>query len=221
LLVLDDTQALGILGEKPGPAAPYGSGGGGSLRFHGVRDARVLTVSSMAKAFGVPVAVLAGSNPVIALFEERSATRVHCSPPSVAMTRAAAHALAVNRRDGDSLRLHLAGLVARFRRGLAQFGMTAAGGLFPIQTLRTQELDVMRFHERLQAANVNAVLHRRRNGSRASISFLLTARHTATVVDGALQAIGRIAREMSRAPSTAHRSRVEAAVAKRPRPTAG
>ena len=35
-LVLDDTQALGILGEAPSRANPYGTGGGGSLRWHGV-----------------------------------------------------------------------------------------------------------------------------------------------------------------------------------------
>src|SRR5262249_55772568 len=34
-LVLDDTQAMGILGESPCSANPYGTGGGGSLRWHG------------------------------------------------------------------------------------------------------------------------------------------------------------------------------------------
>src|SRR5882724_2561640 len=34
-LVVDDTQALGILGASPSHANPYGTGGGGSLRWHG------------------------------------------------------------------------------------------------------------------------------------------------------------------------------------------
>ena len=200
LLVLDDTQAFGILGESPRAAAPYGSGGGGSLRFHGAPDAGVLIVSSMAKGFGVPVAVLAGGERMISQFEERSATRVHCSPPSVAVIRAAAHALAVNRRCGDALRLRLAGLVSRFRRGLARAALAASGGLFPIQTLRTPpDFDVIGFHERLRAANINAVLHRDRRGAGSRISFIVTARHTAGAIDRALQVVGRLAREMNHA----------------------
>ena len=40
LLVIDDTQALGILGERPDVGRPYGWGGGGSLRWHSLRDPR-------------------------------------------------------------------------------------------------------------------------------------------------------------------------------------
>jgi 8-amino-7-oxononanoate synthase len=79
LVVVDDTQALGILGRSPGQGAPYGRGGGGSLRRFGVEDDRVVVVSSLAKAFGVPVAVLAGPEELVAGFERESATRVHCS----------------------------------------------------------------------------------------------------------------------------------------------
>ena len=32
LLVMDDTQALGLLGARPDKGAPLGHGGGGSLR---------------------------------------------------------------------------------------------------------------------------------------------------------------------------------------------
>ena len=195
LLVLDDTQAMGILGESPGPGAPYGRGGGGSLRFHRVRDGRILVVSSMAKAFGVPVAVLAGSEEMISQFEERSATRVHCSPPSVAVIRAVAHALAVNRSRGDALRLRLAALVSRLRGGWARLGMAASGGLFPIQTLRAGAgFDAIRFHQRLRAENVNAALHRDR-GSGARISFLVTARHTAAAIDRTLRVFAELVRE--------------------------
>jgi len=197
LLVLDDTQAFGIFGEAPGPAAPYGSGGGGSLRLHGVRDTGVLLVCSMAKGFGVPLAVLSGDEPMMSRFEERSATRVHCSPPSVAAIRAAARALVVNRRCGDRLRRRLAFLVARFRRGLARAGLTASGGLFPIQTLRLPpDADAGTLYERLRAADVRAVLHRGRFGKGACISFLLTVRHTVAEIDRTLDLVGALAWEL-------------------------
>jgi 8-amino-7-oxononanoate synthase len=191
LLILDDTQALGMLGGSPGPDMPYGRGGGGSVRFHGVRDAPVVTVSSMAKAFGVPVAVLAGSDAMVSQFEERSATRVHCSPPSVAVIRAAAHALAVNRHSGDALRMRLARLVSRFRCGLAKVGIRTIGGPFPIQTLCLAGTDAIEIYERLRSRNVNPALLKNRNGTGAQIGFLLTARHTADAVDRAVAALWR------------------------------
>src|SRR4030095_732297 len=101
-LVVDDTQALGVLGRDPRSRAPYGHGGGGSLPWSKVASPDVIVVASLAKRFGVPLAVLAGSEAAVSRFEATSETRVHCSPPSVAALHAAAHALAVHRRDGES-----------------------------------------------------------------------------------------------------------------------
>jgi hypothetical protein len=99
LLILDDTQALGVLGSAPKPDAPYGHDGGGSLPWSGVGGPDVLVGSSLAKGFGVPVAVLAGSETMIGRFKATSETRVHCSPPSLAVIHAAEGALEVNRRS--------------------------------------------------------------------------------------------------------------------------
>jgi len=82
--VIDDTQALGILGAWPGPGAPYGRGGAGSPAWCGVAGDDLARVCSLAKGFGAPLAVLAGSARVVARFEAEAATPVHCSPPSAA-----------------------------------------------------------------------------------------------------------------------------------------
>lgn len=149
-LVLDDTQALGILGHSPGPDASYGRGGGGSLRWSNVSGPEVLVVSSLAKGFGVPVAVLAGSNAMVQWFEDKSETRVHCSPSSIAVIHAAEHALAVNEKHGDALRLRLAQRVRYFRNRLAQIGWPTTGGLFPVQTLMPiPTLDTRKLHTQL------------------------------------------------------------------------
>src|SRR5262249_17163047 len=129
-LVIDDTQALGILGHHPGADAPYGRGGGGTPAWHGVQAPELLVVSSLAKGFGVPLAVLAGSKRVITRFENNSATRMHCSPPSVALIYAAERALQINESRGEHLRRRLAQLVRRFREHLRQVGLAASGGLF-------------------------------------------------------------------------------------------
>lgn len=72
-LILDDTQALGIFGHSPGKYTPYGIGGGGILRWYNIiKNPNVLLISSMAKAFGVPVAVLSGSDAKVKRFILRS-----------------------------------------------------------------------------------------------------------------------------------------------------
>ena len=108
LLILDDTQALGMLGQSPGRGDPYGRGGGGSLRYCGASGPDVILVSSLAKGFGVPAALISGAAAVIGDFEARSETRIHTSPPSAAVMEAARHALAVNRQRGDTIRRGLA-----------------------------------------------------------------------------------------------------------------
>jgi 8-amino-7-oxononanoate synthase len=44
LLVIDDTQALGILGSGPTACSPYGRGGGGSFRFHGLAGPHLVVI---------------------------------------------------------------------------------------------------------------------------------------------------------------------------------
>ena len=116
-LVIDDTQGLGVFGHSASPAAPYGLGGGGSLQWHSIGGDHVVVGSSLAKGFGVPVALLAGSAALLRRFERESASREHMSPPSMAVIHAARHALAVNRQDGDRLRLRLWRVVQRLRDG--------------------------------------------------------------------------------------------------------
>jgi 8-amino-7-oxononanoate synthase len=61
-LVVDDTQAVGIVGTpSPGNTAPLGHGGGGTLAWYGLGGPHVWVGSSLAKAFGAPLAVLLGA----------------------------------------------------------------------------------------------------------------------------------------------------------------
>ena len=190
-LIIDDTQALGIYG-RPTREAAYGSGGGGSLQWHVIDAANVVVISSLAKGFGVPIAVLAGSDDAVKRFNQYSETRVHCSPPSVALVRAAEHALIVNATHGDLLRDQLAQHVRYFRAQLAGLALSAEGGLFPVQTLRLRPADVaIDVHERLRASGIETVLHRDRSGSGPRLSFIFTARHRRSEIDRAVAALVR------------------------------
>jgi 8-amino-7-oxononanoate synthase len=192
-LIVDDTQALGVFGDSPGPDVPYGRGGGGMLPHLQIGGPDVLMISSLAKAFGTPVAVLSGSRSTVHEFEAKSETRMHCSPPALPVIRAAEQALRVNRRHGDRLRLRLASLVTRFRHRAENAGYRFTGGLFPVQTLApASKADAARLHERLLHQGVRTVLRRALLGHGLRLSFVITARHTPESIDSAIAALTEI-----------------------------
>ncbi|MFB9290054.1 aminotransferase class I/II-fold pyridoxal phosphate-dependent enzyme [Pseudoduganella plicata] len=167
LLVLDDTQALGVLGRH----------GGGSLRRHGIEHLPVLVGASLAKAFGVPLAVLAGSAAWVARFERVSDTRLHASPPSQAVVAATRRVLRLNALCGDGLRRLLAQRIACFRAALRQGGLACDGGRFPVQSVPLPgRLDLAAAHRALRQAGVLALPQSK--GGRARLTFLLRADHT-------------------------------------------
>lgn len=189
-VVLDDTQALGVLGAAPGAATPYGQRGGGSARWHGIAGPELIVVASLAKGFGAPLAGLSGAASLVSRFESASQTRVHCSPPSVAALHAAGHAFRLNGRHGDELRLGLARLVRHFRHRLAEADVGVSGGMFPVQTLAAcPGLPARVLHERLIARGVQGVLHRPHGADGPRVGFILTARHTRADVDAVVSAL--------------------------------
>ena len=136
VVVVDDTQGLGVLGT-PAAGHPYAVGGGGVLRHFGLPATAgagsVVLVASMAKAFGVPVAVIASSAGFIRTVRTTGQTRVHCSPPSNAHLVAAEVSLRLNADRGDLLRSVLAERVRQLRGGLIELGIRPTNGLFPVQ----------------------------------------------------------------------------------------
>ena len=178
-VVLDDTQALGIWGAAPTPHHPYGSGGGGSLRRHGIDSPQIVVGSSLAKAFGVPTAALGGSAAFIRRFERQSETREHASPPSIAEWHAAEHALQANRLTGDETRRRLASLVACFRREIRRIGLRPARSLFPVQALTSApEASAIRLHQALGDSGILTALVHGCADPEPRLTFVINATHT-------------------------------------------
>ena len=188
LLIIDDTQALGILGVRHG-VCPFGTGGG-ATRYQAIGGPNVVVGASLAKAFGVPIAVLAAEEAIIRRFERDSETRVHCSQPSVAALRAANRALELNSRSGDALRSRLARLITRFRAGVVDAGYRPRGPLLPTQTVLTGQ-GAARLHARLRHAGIQSVLHSGHRGE-MRLTFVVTATHRAADVDAAASLLGRL-----------------------------
>lgn len=186
LMVIDDTQALGVLGRHLSLAQPYGAGGGGSLQHAGVTGPDILVVSSLAKAFGVPIAVLAGGSLAVQTFVARSETRVYSSPPSAAAIHAAARALSINTATGDLLRSRLLELVRYFTDRLRDLGFPARG-LFPVQSLGgASDLDPVTLHDRLRRNGIATIVQGRHGPHKTRVSFIITARHRVDQLDRAL-----------------------------------
>jgi 8-amino-7-oxononanoate synthase len=201
LLIVDDTQALGVFGRRAEGSGPYGGGGGGTLRYFDLRDPRIVVVSSLAKAFGAPMAMLGGARALVGKFLENSATLVHCSPPSAAAISAALRALGLNRRLGDALRRRLAERVVRFRRGVPD--LLSTGSLFPVQALKLPEwIDARALYRSLLGSGVRAVLQRGPSDGAPRIVFVLTARHRLSEIDRAAEVL---ADALARSPTGARR----------------
>ncbi|MGH3840903.1 MAG: aminotransferase class I/II-fold pyridoxal phosphate-dependent enzyme [Pseudonocardiaceae bacterium] len=177
ILLIDDTQAIGVYGEQAGGAHPFGTGGGGSVRRAGVPFDGIVSVASLAKAFGAPVTSIAGDAEIVARIEHLGGSAMHSSPPSVVDVAAAARALDRNTAHGDLLRDHLATRIRTLRRCSVERDLHLTGGLFPVQA--TPQVSIRtgrRLLHRLATGGVHAVLRRDCAGGTA-IALVLTAIH--------------------------------------------
>jgi 8-amino-7-oxononanoate synthase len=187
VLLVDDTQALGILGARPSEADRYGRGGGGTLGWLGVDPGAAIVVASMAKGFGAPVALTGGRRAIVERLVRDGDTRVHCSPPTVPDLVAAERALATNEERGDELRRRLGDLVVRLRDGLKELGVLSRVDDFPIQPVGPfQAPKARRVHDGLRRRGVLTVLQKSRCTQAAHVTFIVTATHRRADVDAAL-----------------------------------
>ncbi|PSR11380.1 MAG: aminotransferase class I/II [Bacteroidetes bacterium] len=192
LLVLDDTQALGVLGKNPTRQMPYGFGGGGMLPWLGLRHPDIVVGSSLAKGFGVPMAVLAGSHTLVRKIQSKSLTRVHCSPPSKADFRATQHALASNARRGDELRHRLYANVRLFKQALQAQGIATSGNFFPVQLLKgLDQEEAVCLVDRLAESAVKAIVVNNHYREPAAC-FILRADHSSDDIRWATHLLGKL-----------------------------
>ena len=185
ILLIDDSQALGILGSRANgisPASPYGSGGGGSFSHLALQGHDIVVISSLSKAFGAPVACLLGSSDFIRSLAS-TGTRLHSSPPSTSAIRAGLHALERNAQMGDPLRRHLFQTVTTFRSLLQQRGWKLTPGAFPVQAILHPNAPAV--HARLLRNGIRALLQP------ARVIFILNATHQIAGIHPLVSALDR------------------------------
>lgn len=189
LLVVDDTHALGLFGHSLKAVAPFGFGGGGSLQWHALQSPNVLLVSSLAKGFGVPIAVFSGSQQIVDWFQRASQTLVHCSPPCNPLLHAVENALNLNDSEGDERRNRLIENIRGFQAILQAAGISDLGPLFPIQCIDLPEdVDAAVFSQMLQSRGVRVlVMHGEKRHPR--IACCLTAAHSPAEIEFAAKVV--------------------------------
>jgi 8-amino-7-oxononanoate synthase len=136
VIYLDDAQGLGILGSGPCQSMPYGYGGGGTPQYWNTTPGRIVHASTLAKAFGVPIAFVAGPKGFIDYLGSTGSTFFHSSPPALPVLAAALGALQLNAVFGDRLRSRLLNRVRYFHHTLDGFSPgLLSDHLFPMQSI--------------------------------------------------------------------------------------
>ena len=185
MLVLDDTQALGVLGRSAVaglPVWPWRWRLAALARPR--RRADIAVGASLAKGFGAPLAALSGSARADRTLpaRERDASALQPAVDRVRCRRRSA-ALMANAQTGRALARAPAApraAPARHRRARwARRGRHAAvsGAVVRRSRLRRAPAALARLHARLRAGGVRTLLTRGCHGLAPRLSFVVTARH--------------------------------------------
>jgi len=189
MLVMDDSQALGVLG-KTDSQLHYGKGGGGLLKWMHVTDERIVSVTSLAKGFGVPVAAISGSKVFIRDFESRSKIRMVSSPVNFAVLSAVIHTLNINQASGDAGRKKLWENVNYFRRQFNETGIPISGGIFPVQTIYSlSQENCFQLHQYLNRREIHTVIVAPHMDHNPGLSIIINANHTSKEIDHLIRGI--------------------------------
>jgi 8-amino-7-oxononanoate synthase len=198
-LVIDDTQALGVLGKYSTSSNPLRKDGGGILSFHPIdRKEHVLIISSLAKAFGVPLATLSGSKQDIEAFKRRSETRLHSSPPSIVALQAANNALRINSQYGAQLRERLLRNINIFQHEMKRSGFDTLGSFFPVQRVSNlPRAVIMPIYRRLLESGIRIVPVTSHNNE-VALCWILTATHQMGDIKFAVNTFEKVAKQQLR-----------------------
>jgi 8-amino-7-oxononanoate synthase len=186
-LVVDDTQAIGILGRRAGSSSPHGSRGNGTLQYFGVSSHNGVVVASLAKAFGVSLALIAGPCRLLHQLRHDGELCHASSPPDLPQVRAARRVLGLNLTHGEESRLRMRSAV----RSLCAAIPVRGTPYFPLQSWWfSKYVDASRTWSHLYERGVWTLL--RRQERRGVIHFLVTASHDGPAMARALSVVREV-----------------------------
>lgn len=176
-VIIDDTQAFGVFGTRK-YGVSYGSYGGGILKWLNVKSPCVVTIISLAKGFGVPMAIISGKKAFITDFIKKSETRVSSSPVSMAHISAGMNALRLNHSFGEERRNRLLNNVLYVKAELHRLGLKLTRGHFPVQCIQNLNSGITRqLHQKLQQHGVETVLVSNHNNAVPTLCIIIRCAH--------------------------------------------
>ncbi len=187
-LLVDDAHGLGVIGEH----------GRGSMEVCGLTAAQVpLLVGTLGKGFGSFGAFVAADEIFIESLIQQARPYIYTTamPPAIAEASRAALRL-IQSSEGATRRAHLAELVARFRSGAKQLGLSLLDSNTAIQPMMIGEAGAaVALAEALLAAGIliSAIRPPTVAEGTARLRITFSAAHTAAQVDTLLQTLERIA----------------------------
>lgn len=109
VIYIDDAHGLGVIGENPDAAMPYGYGGRGIVKYFGLDyvEDRIIYVAALSKSFSSYAAVITCFDDAMKARLGLASTFVFSGPSPVASLASAIAGLKVNRVEGDQKRRHI------------------------------------------------------------------------------------------------------------------
>ena len=188
-IMVDDAHGIGVLGPT----------GRGTAEHFGLEDDVDLIMGTFSKSMASVGGFIAGDETVIDYIKHRARTLIFSAAPPPASVAAALATVEIMEREPER-RARLWENAKFFSEGLRSLGLDTAGSKTPVVPVvvgqdQTALAMVQRLHE--EGVFVNCVLSPATPPGRALIRTSLMATHTREQLTRALEAIGKVARELA------------------------
>jgi 8-amino-7-oxononanoate synthase len=188
-VMVDDAHGIGVLGPT----------GRGTAEHFGLEDDVDLIMGTFSKSMASVGGFIAGDESVIEYIKHRARTLIFSAAPPPASVAAALATIEIMEKEPER-RARLWENARFFAEGLRSLGLDTAGSETPVVPVvvgqdETALAMVQRLHD--EGVFVNCVLSPATPPGRALIRTSLMATHTKEHLTRALEAIGKVARELS------------------------
>lgn len=121
---MDDAHGIGVIGEDPSPAMPYGHKGNGIVRYYGLDylQDRLIYVAGLSKSFSSFGAFITCHDLKMKNLFRSASTFIFSGPSPVASLASALAGLQLNQREGERWRSQIHQLTHRLIQGARQLG---------------------------------------------------------------------------------------------------
>ena len=121
---MDDAHGIGVIGEEPSPAMPYGHKGNGIVRYYGLDylQDRLIYVAGLSKSFSSFGAFITCHDLKMKNLFRSASTFIFSGPSPVASLASALAGLQLNQREGERWRSQIHQLTHRLIQGARQLG---------------------------------------------------------------------------------------------------